>query len=305
MYTHEIIRIERGETKGSKSPMWRCQTKDGQRVNVFQHRDPHKDNTMAFELAGYFNLMNALKVGEALEWSEYPIQVMMSKVGDWWEINHVGQKPAEAEPDVLWKPNLELYRKRAIYQANQIVNHAVRVFDVETTGLKSTDEMISIAILDEKSDVCFHSMIKPAHPEKLLRIQKDGLSAADLTGISPEMLNDAPTFADVWQDIHRVMDGCFWAAYNSPFDCGALDRACSDSGMPLLTTNGVFDVAVIVAEYLGKWNEKRQWFEIIKLSAAAEELGVGLGNAHDAGADAEATLAILKAIARDSAGFPF
>ena len=36
-YTHEIIRMERGATKGSGSPMWKCQTVDGQRVNVFKH----------------------------------------------------------------------------------------------------------------------------------------------------------------------------------------------------------------------------------------------------------------------------
>lgn len=300
-YTHEIVRMERGETSGSKSPMWRCQTADGQKVNVFQHSDPKKDGSKLFIEAGYFDLMDGLKVGEALEWSAYPVQVELERTpdGKWWEIVTVAPKPDGAEPDVLWQPDLTEYRKRAVRQANEIVNHAVRIFDVETTGLRPDDEIISISILDEASDVKYDTLIQPCKPEKLLRKQKDGLCAAEITGITPESLEYELPFRNHWMNIHKALDGCHWCAYNAGFDVAALDRACSNEGLPLLTNAGVFDAAIIAAEYLGNWNPKRQWFEMKKLAEAATELGIMLDAPHQAGADARATYDILKAIAAD------
>jgi DNA polymerase III subunit epsilon len=304
-FTHEIIRMERGETKGSKSPMWRCQTKDGQKVNVFQHSDPARDNTVMFREAGYFGYMEALKVGEAVEWSQSPIWAVLEKDGDWWKVTDVCKKVHDAEPDVLWQPNLELYRHRAVYQANQIIHHAVRIFDVETTGLRTDDELIAISIFDENSDVMLDTFIRPAHPEKLLRVQKGGTNAAQITGITPEMLEHTRSFYDTWPDIHGALDGSIWCAYNASFDVGVLDRECSNAGCPLLTNRGVFDAAQIAAEYLGNWNAKRQWFEMMKLGEVAARLGVMIDVQHNAGADVKTTLAMLKAIANDVFVDPF
>lgn len=103
VFTHEIVRMERGATKNSGSPMWRCQTKDGQKVNVFQHSDPAKDNTELFRTAGYFGYMESLRVGEAVEWSQSPIWVVMEKDGDWWAVTDVGTKPHDAERKALWQ----------------------------------------------------------------------------------------------------------------------------------------------------------------------------------------------------------
>lgn len=304
-FTHEIIRMERGETKGSKSPLWRCQTKDGQKVNVFQHSDPAKDNTAMFREAGYFSYMETLKVGEALEWSQSPIWVVMEKENDWWAVKDVAKKAHDAEPDTLWQPDLALYRGRAQRQANMIVNHAVRVFDVETTGLRTDDEMIAISILDEMSDVLFDTFVRPAHPEKLLRAQKYGLNAAQVTGITPETLEHTRQFKDIWTDLHGALDGYLWCAYNARFDVDVLDRECSNAGLPLLTNAGVFDAAIIAAEYLGNWNPKRQWFEMMKLGDVAARLGIMIDVQHEAGADVETTLALLKAIASNVADAPF
>lgn len=297
-FTHEIVRMERGVNKYN-DPMWRCTTKDGVKVNAFQSSDPVKDHTTMFREAGYFGYMDALKIGEAVEWSENPIWVVMESDGKWWSIKEVGKKPHDAEPDVLWQPNLELYRKRAVYQANQIIHHAVRIFDVETTGLRTDDEIISISILDENSNERFDSLIRPEHPEKLLRVQKDGMNAAQITGITPESLEHEASFSHVWQSIHQALDGSIWCAYNASFDMGVLDRECSNAGLPLLTNRGVFDAAVIAAEYLGNWNEKRQWFEMMKLGEVAARLGIMIDVQHDAGADARATYLILQSIAND------
>lgn len=303
-YTHEIVRMERGETKGSKSPMWRCRTADGQSVNVFQHIEEKKDSSKLFITAGYFSHMDNLKIGEAVEWSEHPIQVVMVSDGKWWEVKAVAPKPDDAEPDTLWQPDLKAYRQRAQRMALQIVNHAVRIFDVETTGLRPDDEMVAISVLD-LPEVALDTYIRPAHPEKLLRPQKDGLCAAQITGITPEMLENSRCFKDIWDDLHGALDGAHWCAYNAGFDVAVLDRECSNAGRPLLTNAGVFDAAMIAAEYLGNWNPKRQWFEMLKLADAATKLGVQMQFEHQAGSDAKATYDILKAIADDVLGDPF
>lgn len=304
--THEIVRMERGETSGSKSPMWRCQTKDGQRVNVFQHSDPAKDGSKLFIEAGYFSAMEPLRVGEAVEWSQYPIQVAMVSDGKWWEVTAVAPKPEGAEPDVLWQPDLKAYRLRAIRMAFHLINHEdVRVFDVETTGLRTDDELIAISIFDERGDVLLDTFIHPEHPEKLFRKQKDGLCAADVTGVPLDVLQGSATFLERWPDISGALDRTHWCAYNASFDVAVLDRECSNYGLPLLTKAGVFDAAIIAAEYLGNWNAKRQWFEMLKLGDAASQLGVMVEVAHQAGSDAKTTYDILKAIAADVLGEPF
>jgi DNA polymerase-3 subunit epsilon len=307
IFTHEIVRMERSATKNSGSPMWRCQTKDGERVNVFQHSDPEKDNTEMFRKAGYFGYMEGLKIGEAVEWSESPIWVVMEKDGDWWAVKDVGTKPHDAEPDVLWMPDLKAYRKRAVCQAQERLEDLPFVIvDVETTGLRPDDEIIAVAIIDAMDgEPLLNTLVCPRDPKKLYRKQKDGLCAADVTGIRPEQLMEAPTFKEVWPEIRNYLYNEQWAAYNAGFDMGSLDRECSNAGLPLLTNRGVFDAAVIAAEYLGNWNAKRQWFEMLKLGEAATQLGVMVEVSHQAGADAKTTYAILKAIADDVNGEPF
>lgn len=304
-FTHEIIRMERGETKGSKSPLWRCRTKDGQSVNVFQHSDPARDNTALFREAGYFDLMNALKVGEAIEWTQSSIWVVMEKENDWWAVKDVARRATDAEPDVLWQPDLKAYRERAIRQAKMIFENDFRSVDTELTGLRTDDEITAVAVMTESGEILFNELICPPTPGKLWRVQKDGLSAADITGITPEQLMEAPHFKAVYQDICNALDGEIWVAYNASFDMAALDRECSNARLPLLTPIAVHDAATIAAEYLGNWNEKRQWFEMMKLADVAAQLGVMMPVTHEAGADARATLAVLKAIADDAAGAPF
>lgn len=306
-YTHQIVRMERGVTKGSGSPMWYCLTKDGERVNVFSHANPERDNTIYFREAGYFEAMDALKEKEVLEWSEYPIDVAMRKTpdGKWWTITAVAPRPEGAEPDARWQPDIRLYRARARQMAKWLVENPICIVDVEMTGLGLDDEITAIAILSTRTGECYESLISPRQPEKLLRPQKGGQTAADVTGLMPEMLDDAPEFEEAYPFIAAILSWATWCAYNAPFDVGALDRECSNQGLSLLTNAGVFDAAQIAAEYLGNWNEKAGRFDMVKLAEAATQLGIQIDVSHAAGADARTTYAMLKAIADDVLGQPF
>lgn len=298
-FTHEITRMERSETKGSRSPMWRCSTRDGQKVNVFSHSDPAKDNTALFKGAGYWPEMEALKVGESLEWTQHSIWVTMRQVDGWWVIDEVLKRGDVAAPDSRWQPNLAMYRLRAQHQADSILRTAnLRIFDLETTGLNPDDELVSIAILNVHGETVFERRVKPAHPEKLLRSGKNGLSASVINGILPEDLAGEESFADLYPLIKNALHLAPWVVYNAKFDPQVLDRECSNAGFMPLVNTGIFDVALMAAEYLSNWNEKRQWFEMLTLEDAALELVGGIGQLHDAANDAQTTLLILESMMR-------
>jgi DNA polymerase-3 subunit epsilon len=52
-------------------------------------------------------------------------------------------------------------------------------------------------------------------------------------GIKPEMVLDAPTFAEAWPKLAPMLDGAhFLAAHNAPFDSGVLAACCAAAGLP-------------------------------------------------------------------------
>lgn len=297
-YTHEIIRMERGATKNSGSPMWRCQTADGQRVNVFQHSDPAKDSSKLFAEAGYMGDMGALNIGEALEWSGFPIQVQMQPDGDWWKVIAVAPRSAGAEADVLWQPDLEAYRRRAQRQVIRLRGLAYFALDLETTGFRVDDEIISIAVYsDYEEKIIIDELVRPSHPTKLNRIGKNGSHASDVHGIKAEDLENVPSLHAIYPNLQAYLSGATVVGYNVKFDLQMLDHNFSDKQLSLFVYDSVVDVAQIVAEFVGNWNAKRGWFELLKLEEACAYFDIQHDAAHNAVADVLATVALVKAMA--------
>jgi DNA polymerase III epsilon subunit-like protein len=299
-YTHAIVRMERGATKNSGSPMYRCRTEDGQTVNVFQHSDPVKDGSHLFIQAGYMVDMEALKIGEALEWTGSPIRVEMRKKGDWWEVVAVELRPEGVEADTLWKPDVEVYRARAHQQAIGLTGFGdfsdFWVIDLETTGLRLDDEIVAMALVDKTGQIVVNTCIQPKHPAKLDRVGKNGQTASDIHGLTAADLANAPTLTDVMIDLYPRMHGKV-LGYNVRFDLQMLDRNLSDNELLLPAWGAVWDVAQLVAEFIGNWNAKRGWFEMVTLDEACRIFGIERDVAHDALADALATLELVKAMA--------
>src|SRR5258708_1701078 len=96
--THFIISIQAGLTKNSQSPMWRCVTSTGERVNVFQHSDPAKDNTRLLAEAGYLQFMTPLIDRQEITWHNHPIPVVMKQDGQWWSVVGVAPRTEDQQP---------------------------------------------------------------------------------------------------------------------------------------------------------------------------------------------------------------
>lgn len=163
------------------------------------------------------------------------------------------------------------------------------VVDVETTGTshRRGDRVTEVAaVLVERGEIMdgFHSLINPGRPIPW-RITA-------LTGISDDMVADAPTFGEVADEFARVLLGRTFVAHNAPFDWGFLGmefvragRTEALDGAPLCTVR----LARRVLAHLPRRN----------LDAVAMHYGVSIEGRHRALGDARATARVLLGLLHD------
>uniref|UniRef100_A0A7C4VU45 DNA polymerase III PolC-type n=1 Tax=Fervidobacterium thailandense TaxID=1008305 RepID=A0A7C4VU45_9BACT len=100
------------------------------------------------------------------------------------------------------------------------------VIDLETTGLNPRqDEIMEIgAVKTRKGEVIeeFHTFVKPEQlKEKSLKI----------TGITVEMLENAPQIGEVVEKLYNFLEGCVLVAHNADFDVTFLQNTFSKFGL--------------------------------------------------------------------------
>ncbi|MFD1145167.1 PolC-type DNA polymerase III [Larkinella insperata] len=102
------------------------------------------------------------------------------------------------------------------------------IVDVETTGgVGGPTRLTEVAVFRydgvEVVD-SFHSLLNPRCPIPPF--------IARMTGITDEMVQDAPDFADIAHEIDRVTEGAVFVAHNAPFDYGFLKKEFAWVGLP-------------------------------------------------------------------------
>ncbi len=164
------------------------------------------------------------------------------------------------------------------------------IVDIETTGGYAENHRVTeIAIYHydgmQITDQ-FHTLINPG--------RKIPQFITGLTGITTEMVSDAPTFEDIAKEIHDWLKDRVFVAHNAHFDYSFLKKE--------------FEVAGIV------WNTKKlctvrlsrkiiPGLSSYSLGRLAESLGIKISDRHRAGGDAEATAKIFDVLMkRDQAG---
>jgi DNA polymerase-3 subunit epsilon len=108
--------------------------------------------------------------------------------------------------------------------------------DIETTGLHVTTDgitEIAVIVITEQGVVrTWHRLIKPK------RSIPDVIKA--LTGISNELVQNAPSFEDISSELFDVLEGCVFVAHNARFDFGFIKNAFKRCGItyqaPVLCT---------------------------------------------------------------------
>ena len=111
-------------------------------------------------------------------------------------------------------------------------------------------------------------------------------------GITWEMVETEPVFAEVWPKLAPMLDGAaFLAAHNAPFDRRVLSACCTAHGLAAPALPFVCTVQLA----------RRQWaMRPANLPAVCRRLGIGLLH-HNAASDAEACARIVIAAAAQSA----
>jgi len=294
-YTHKIISMERGQTKGSSSPMWRCLTEDGERVNVFKHTLPERDSARLFENAGYWPFMEPMLPGDQITWNEFPIGVTMAKKGEWWEITDV-QLCEDARPDERLLPDKQQYQLATIRWAQGLLRmNNVVVWDTETTGLSKEDEIVSIGVINLAGDTLVNLKLRPVYIERVQRVTA-------VNGFAPEDLEHCPGLWESWPNIYKWLSSSTWAIFNASFDTEMLEYGCRRAGLQPIFPNASVDVMEMFARFYGDYDQQRQAFKPKTLSFAAEYFAIDQTAAHTAIDDALTTLKVVRALATAEAG---
>ena len=182
------------------------------------------------------------------------------------------------------EPHIEMYQDNLFIQQQEIgdylMNNDVVVFDIETTGLEASRceiiEIGAVKLHKGKITETFETLIKPNSeiPQEII----------DLTGITPEMVVDAPNIKQVMPDFYKFCYGTTIMAYNIDFDYKFISIFGKKLGY-------IFDNKQIDVLYLARTFVPG--LKNFKLSTVCKKLDISLENAHRAVHDAMATAEVV------------
>ncbi|MBP3619726.1 MAG: ribonuclease H-like domain-containing protein [Clostridia bacterium] len=165
---------------------------------------------------------------------------------------------------------------------DKIKGKTIVVFDIETTGLDfATDQIIELgAVKIENGNIVekFSTFVKPTKPIPA--------EVVDLTGITEDMVEDAPSIRNVIKEFYDFTRGCVLCGHNViGFDIKFIRREGEDYGLE-------FDNDIIDTMKEAQASRKLK-ITRFNLGAVVKALGLVLEGAHRAWNDAYATAQVL------------
>lgn len=163
------------------------------------------------------------------------------------------------------------------------------VLDTETTGLNAAeDELLQVSIIDNEGTVLFDSYIRPTQ-------HTEWAEAERVNHITPEMVADAPTIAEVMPEINDILKRYDKiVGYNVRFDADFLKHNGAE-----FSNAEYADAMKMFAPIYGEWNDQRGSYKWQKLTAAADYYVYDWSaheEAHNSLGDCYATLHVYKEI---------
>jgi DNA polymerase-3 subunit epsilon len=159
------------------------------------------------------------------------------------------------------------------------------IVDIETTGGYAEKHRITeVAIYHHDGMRITDSFRTLINPERHIPYYISGL-----TGITAEMVYEAPSFKEVAEEIHKRLEGKIFVAHNAQFDYSFLKKEFEDVGISwqskkLCTVRLSRKIIPGLRSY--------------SLGSLAESLGIQIIDRHRAGGDAEATARIFDQLLR-------
>ena len=170
------------------------------------------------------------------------------------------------------------------------------ILDTETTGLDDDAEVVELAVIDCAGTVLLDTLVRPSGPVPA--------EAAAIHGITDAMLADAPTWSEIHARFCDLVEGRQVVIYSREFDVRVINQTArryglqAPQGFDLVLDPGSIHCAMqAYAEFRGEWSAEKGRYRWQKLSAAAEQQGVTVTNAHRALGDCLMTLGLVRAMA--------
>lgn len=131
------------------------------------------------------------------------------------------------------------------WSAKQIWASGPLFLDTETTGLRTADEIVEIAIVDSEGVVLLDTFVKPTIPIPA--------SATFIHGVSDAKVLNAPSFDIVLQKVLSIVQNRLVVIYNANFDTRVIRQSSKPYGLKA-ELGEVFCAMHMCAEFLGDWN---------------------------------------------------
>lgn len=156
----------------------------------------------------------------------------MSHWGGSWYLNYMSKKqtytaqhapldsllPIDTAPEIrkLYEDIPELMKTLSFGIEDEVV-----LLDLETTGLHaSTDSITEIALMKMRGPEIIDTWSSLVNPQRPIPPY-----IVSITGISDEMVADAPIFDEIADEVREFLGSCDLIAHNAHFDRGFLDKA--------------------------------------------------------------------------------
>ncbi|MBE5754743.1 MAG: hypothetical protein E7340_05395 [Clostridiales bacterium] len=162
---------------------------------------------------------------------------------------------------------------------SELTDKVYVVFDIETTGLELTrsgiTEIGAVKLVNGKPTEQFTTLVKPDY-----RIDEEN---EKLTGISEEMVKDAPKISTVIPDFMKFIEGAILVAHNAEFDVKFIKYFAGAEDYEV--KNEVIDTMALARKYMPQLKNH-------KLNTIADYFGIVFHH-HRALADAYCTVEVL------------
>ena len=164
------------------------------------------------------------------------------------------------------------------------------IVDIETTGGYAENHRVTeVAIYHHDGIQITDKFQTLINPERRVPLFITGL-----TGITNEMVRDAPTFQEIASELHDWLKDRVFVAHNAHFDYSFLKKEFEDAGIH-------FSTRKLCTVRLGR--KIIPGLDSYSLGRLSESLGIHIADRHRAGGDAEATAKIFDLfLKRDSEG---
>ncbi|MDY4203079.1 MAG: PolC-type DNA polymerase III [Schaedlerella sp.] len=173
----------------------------------------------------------------------------------------------------------------AVGAGEETLDDTYVVFDIETTGFSSIKDKIieigAVKVVNGEITERYSTFVNPERPIPF--------EITQLTGITDEMVMDAPNIEAILPEFLAFADGAVLVAHNAGFDVGFIEQNCRYQDIePHFVYVDTVALSRIMLPTLAKY----------KLNNVAKALGISLENHHravdDAGATAEIFVKLVK-----------